>query len=70
MLRISVSVASRAAKTIYWELTEEQLYTLVKYAAALKIGMADAESLLRRHKLPQLTRKPPNTERLSFTPSS
>jgi TnpA family transposase len=37
-----------AAKAINWELIEEQLDTMVKHAAALKLGMADAESLLRR----------------------
>lgn len=37
-----------AAKAINWELIEEQLDTIVKHAVALKLGMADAESLLRR----------------------
>lgn len=37
-----------AAKPINWELIEEQLDTMVKHAAGLKLGMADAESLLRR----------------------
>ena len=37
-----------APKAINWELIEEQLDTMVKHAAALKMGMADAESLLRR----------------------
>jgi TnpA family transposase len=37
-----------AGKAINWELIEEQLDTMVKHAAALKLGMADAESLLRR----------------------
>jgi len=37
-----------AAKSINWELIEEQLDTMVKHAVALKLGMADAESLLRR----------------------
>jgi TnpA family transposase len=37
-----------AARAINWELIEEQLDTMVKHAVALKIGMADAESLLRR----------------------
>jgi TnpA family transposase len=37
-----------ALRAINWELIEEQLDTMVKHAAALKIGMADAESLLRR----------------------
>lgn len=37
-----------AAKAIKWELIEEQLDTMVKHAAGLKLGMADAESLLRR----------------------
>jgi len=36
------------AKAINWEPIEEQLDTMVKHAAALKLGMADAESLLRR----------------------
>jgi len=37
-----------AAKAINWELIEEQFDTMVKHAVALKLGMADAESLLRR----------------------
>jgi TnpA family transposase len=37
-----------AARAINWELIEEQLDTMVKHAVALKMGMADAESLLRR----------------------
>lgn len=37
-----------ASKAINWELIEEQLDVMVKHAAALKLGMADAESLLRR----------------------
>jgi TnpA family transposase len=37
-----------ALRAINWELIEEQLDTMVKHAAALKLGMADAESLLRR----------------------
>lgn len=37
-----------AAKSINWELIEEQLDTMVKHTAGLKLGMADAESLLRR----------------------
>lgn len=37
-----------AAKAINWELIEEQLDTMVKHAVAMKMGMADAESLLRR----------------------
>lgn len=37
-----------ASKVIDWELIEEQLDTAVKHAVALKFGMADAESLLRR----------------------
>ena len=37
-----------AAKAINWELIEEQFDTIVKHTAALKLGMADAESLLRR----------------------
>lgn len=37
-----------ALRPINWELIEEQLDTMVKHAAALKLGMADAESLLRR----------------------
>ena len=37
-----------ALRTINWELIEEQFDTMVKHAAALKLGMADAESLLRR----------------------
>ncbi len=37
-----------AAQAINWELIKEQLDTMVKHAAALKMGMADAESLLRR----------------------
>ena len=35
-------------RAINWELIEEQLDTMVKHATALKLGMADAESLLRR----------------------
>jgi len=37
-----------AAKAINWELIEEHLDTMVKHAVAMKMGMADAESLLRR----------------------
>jgi TnpA family transposase len=37
-----------AAKAINWDLIEEQLDTMVKHVVALKLGMADAESLLRR----------------------
>ncbi|MGE0917446.1 Tn3 family transposase [Trichlorobacter lovleyi] len=37
-----------AAKSIDWELIEQHLDTAVKHAVALKAGMADAESLLRR----------------------
>ena len=37
-----------ALQAINWELIEEQLDTMVKRAAALKNGMANAESLLRR----------------------
>ncbi len=37
-----------AAKAIDWKLIEEQWDTMVKHAIALKLGMADAESLLRR----------------------
>ena len=37
-----------ALRPINWELIEEQLDTMVKHAIALKLGMADAESLLRR----------------------
>lgn len=40
--------AVMALRSINWELIEEQLDTMVKHAAALKLGMADAESLLRR----------------------
>ena len=36
------------ARAIDWEVIEQQLDTLVKYAVALKMGTADAESLLRR----------------------
>jgi TnpA family transposase len=36
------------AKSIDWELIEEQFNVMVKHAVALKIGMTDAESLLRR----------------------
>jgi TnpA family transposase len=36
------------ARAIDWELIEEWLDTMVKHAVALKLGMADAESLLRR----------------------
>jgi TnpA family transposase len=37
-----------APKAINWELIEEWLDAMVKHAVALKLGMADAESLLRR----------------------
>lgn len=37
-----------ALRAINWGLIEEQLDTMVKHAVALKLGMADAESLLRR----------------------
>ena len=37
-----------ALRAINWELIEDQLDTMVKHAVALKLGMADAESLLRR----------------------
>jgi len=37
-----------ALRSINWELIEDQLDTMVKHAVALKLGMADAESLLRR----------------------
>ena len=37
-----------APRTINWELIEEWLDAMVKHAVALKLGMADAESLLRR----------------------
>lgn len=37
-----------ASKTINFELAEEQLDIIVKHAVALKLGMTDAESLLRR----------------------
>lgn len=37
-----------AARSIDWELIEQQLDAMVKHAVALKRGMADAESLLRR----------------------
>jgi TnpA family transposase len=37
-----------ATRAIDWELIEEWLDTMVKHAVALKLGMADAESLLRR----------------------
>ena len=40
--------AVMAAKAINMELIEEQLDTIVKHTVALKMGMADAESLLRR----------------------
>jgi TnpA family transposase len=36
------------SKPINWELIEQQLDAMVKHAVALKMGMADAESLLRR----------------------
>lgn len=36
-----------ALRAINWELIEEQLDTMVKHAVALKLGMSDAESLLR-----------------------
>ena len=37
-----------ASRPINWELIEQQLDAMVKHAAALKLGMADAESILRR----------------------
>jgi TnpA family transposase len=37
-----------APRAINWELIEEWLDAMVKHAVALKLGMADAESLLRR----------------------
>lgn len=37
-----------ALRSINWELIEEQLDTMVKYATTIKLGRADAESLLRR----------------------
>lgn len=37
-----------APKRINWELAEDQLDIMVKHAVALKLGMTDAESLLRR----------------------
>jgi len=37
-----------APKAINWELIEEWLDAMVKHAVALKLGMADAESILRR----------------------
>lgn len=37
-----------ATRAIDWELIEEWLDAMVKHAVALKLGMADAESLLRR----------------------
>lgn len=37
-----------ALRAINWELIEEQLDTMVKHAVALKLGMAEAQSLLRR----------------------
>ena len=37
-----------ASRSIDWELIEQQLDAMVKHAVAMKRGMADAESLLRR----------------------
>jgi TnpA family transposase len=37
-----------ALRPINWEMIEEHLDTMVKHAVALKLSMADAESLLRR----------------------
>ena len=37
-----------ASRAIDWDLIEQQLDTMVKHAVAMKRGMADAESLLRR----------------------
>ncbi len=37
-----------APRAINWELIEEWLDAMVKHAVALKLGMADAESILRR----------------------
>jgi hypothetical protein len=42
------------SRTINWELIEEYLDAMVKHAIALKLGMADAESLLRRFPAPYL----------------
>lgn len=36
------------SRSINWELIEQQLDAMVKHAVALKIGMTDAESILRR----------------------
>ena len=37
-----------AARSINWELIEQQLDAMVKHTVALKLGTADAESILRR----------------------
>ena len=37
-----------ASRSINWELIEQQLDAMVKHAVALKMGMAYAESILRR----------------------
>lgn len=37
-----------ASRPINWELIEQQFDAMVKHASALKLGMADAESILRR----------------------
>ena len=37
-----------AARSINWELIEQQLDAMVKHTIALKLGTADAESILRR----------------------
>jgi TnpA family transposase len=37
-----------SSRPINWELIEAQLDSMVKHAVALKLGMADAESILRR----------------------
>jgi len=37
-----------ALKAINWELIEKQLDAMVKHVVALKLGMADAESIIRR----------------------
>ncbi len=37
-----------ASRVINWDLIEEQLDTMVKHTVGLKLGMANAESLLRR----------------------
>ena len=61
-----------ASRAIDWELIEQQYDTMVKHAVAMKRGMADAESLLRRFTRAsvQPTGRSPSWARLSRPSSS